>query len=170
MAEALPTAGPVGALVLFLLPLQNISSTLPILAVTRRCERSRLSCVAEGCNPPWKSYRGRGREESVRIDEERVEAIGFGHRTDERGALVVCASPASGTDCTSNHPRARGDLAVKLEYGVSVEPAERDAREALLAGGEAQRHGVGTPGTSASAPWGTLARPAGQDLTLGDMR
>ena len=89
--------------------------------------------------------RTRGRGESVRIDEERVEAIGFGHGTDERGALVVCASPASGTDCTSNHPLERGDLAVKLEYGVSVEPAERDAREALLAGGEAQLNGVGTP-------------------------
>ena len=28
---------------------------------------------------------------------------------------------------------------------MSVEPAERDAREALLAGGEAQLNGVGTP-------------------------
>ena len=34
VAEALPTAGPVGGLVLFLLQLPHISSILPILAVT----------------------------------------------------------------------------------------------------------------------------------------
>ena len=37
-------------------------------------------------------------------------------------------------------------IQVKLEYGLSVDPAERDALEALLAGGEAQLHCVdGTP-------------------------
>ena len=37
-------------------------------------------------------------------------------------------------------------IQVKLEYGLSVDPAERDALEALLAGGEAQLNCVdGTP-------------------------
>ena len=36
VAEALPPAGPVGGLVLFLLQRANISSTLPILLVTER--------------------------------------------------------------------------------------------------------------------------------------
>ena len=35
-------------------------------------------------------------------------------------------------------------IQVKLEYGLSVDPAERDALEALLAGGEAQLNCVGT--------------------------
>ena len=42
--------------------------------------------------------------------------------------------------------------------GVSVEPAERDAREALLAGGKARLHGVGTP---------VPARPLRGALVLG---
>ena len=36
-------------------------------------------------------------------------------------------------------------IQVKMEYGLSVDPAERDALEALLAGGEAQLNCVGTP-------------------------
>ena len=37
-------------------------------------------------------------------------------------------------------------IQVKLEYGLSVDPAERDALEALLAGGESQLNCVdGTP-------------------------
>ena len=37
-------------------------------------------------------------------------------------------------------------IQVKLEYGLSVDPTERDALEALLAGGEAQLNCVdGTP-------------------------
>ena len=36
-------------------------------------------------------------------------------------------------------------IQVKLEYGLSVDPAERDALEALLTGGEAQLNCVGTP-------------------------
>ena len=35
-------------------------------------------------------------------------------------------------------------IQVKLEYGLSVDPAERDALDALLAGGEAQLNCVGT--------------------------
>ena len=36
-------------------------------------------------------------------------------------------------------------IQVKLEYGLSVDPAERDALEALLADGDAQLNCVGTP-------------------------
>ena len=41
-------------------------------------------------------------------------------------------------------------IQVKLEYGLSVDPAERDALEALLAGGEAQLNCVGTPPATTS--------------------
>ena len=98
-----------------------------------------------------------------------MEAIGFGHRPDARGALVVCASPASGTDGTSNHPRARGDLAVTLEYGVSVEPAARDAREALLAGGEGRccMNTLWGWGRASWAGCGPDVRRGGQTLIMG---
>ena len=36
-------------------------------------------------------------------------------------------------------------IQVKLEYGLSVDPSERDALEALLAGGELQLNCVATP-------------------------
>ena len=50
-------------------------------------------------------------------------------------------------------------IQVKLEYGLSVDPAERDALEALLAGGEAQLNYVGRrASTGAPTPWGTRAR------------
>ena len=41
-------------------------------------------------------------------------------------------------------------IQVKLEYGLSVDPAERDALDALLAGGEAQLNCVGTPPATTS--------------------
>ena len=53
-------------------------------------------------------------------------------------------------------------IQVKLEYGLSVDSAERDALEALLAGGEAQLNCVGTPGAGAPATRATAPR-AGSD-------
>ena len=50
-------------------------------------------------------------------------------------------------------------IQVKLEYGLSVDPAERDALEALLADGDAQLNCVGTPVPALPAQWDT-ARPA----------
>ena len=55
-------------------------------------------------------------------------------------------------------------IQVKLEYGLSVDPAERDALEALLAGGEAQLNCVdGTPVPALAADWAVAVRsgPAG---------
>ena len=52
-------------------------------------------------------------------------------------------------------------IQVKMEYGLSVDPAERDALEALLCGRRSATELRGHAGTSASDPWGTIAWPAG---------
>ena len=51
--------------------------------------RTPLAGTREGFDSPRQSCRGRGRKEEIRIDDERVEAIGFGHS-------VCWAAPRSG--------------------------------------------------------------------------
>ena len=51
----------------------------------------------EGFNSPRQSCRGRGRKETIRIDDERIEAIGFSHSTCEVGEQRnICSGGADG--------------------------------------------------------------------------
>ena len=59
------------------------------LSEESRDARTPHTGTREGFDLPWQSCRGRGRKERIRIDDERIEAVGSGHG-------VCWAAPRSG--------------------------------------------------------------------------